>query len=101
MTSLFRGAYPSPLAATRLRFEALVEQALPEAYSLLIEHIEAGNHVPDAASWLRNMAAALAQKRLQCGVPLTTLPTMAEATADPEATAAPPPRPSARKNLVA
>jgi hypothetical protein len=66
MSALSQRAYPSALATSRLRFDALVEQSLPEAYRRLIEHIEAGNYVPDAPSWLRNMAAAIAQKQLQC-----------------------------------
>jgi hypothetical protein len=77
MSALPQHAFPSPLAATREGFDALVEQSLPQAYRLLIEHIQAGNHVPDAPSWLRNMAAAIAQKRLQCGVPLFAAPEQA------------------------
>ena len=102
MSALPPPAYPSTLAAGRLRFEALVEQSLPEAYRRLIEHIEAGNHVPDAPSWLRNMAAAIAQKRLHDSAPLIPLADIAEATGDVDAIApGGPARPSARRGLAA
>ena len=97
MSALPKRAFPAPLAASRLRFDALVDQAMPQAFRLLVEHIQAGNHVPDAPSWLRNMAAAIAQKRLQCGVPL---PAGIEQDSEPEAAPARP-APSVARRAVA